>query len=255
MRRLASLASVILFLSCIASLASVGTSSGGEGSSSVSDEDEAGASAQNSDSQSGVPGNLPRSASSRLFPDQPHLLAARLPAANGTVHATVIGRHLELGTAATDVAYREWDYVPSVIVGRVMFHCLPMFPHEATSAELETDPTAPREVYMRGRRLYVECNSPVGGTGLGDTIQLRAWFFHRGLESLGHGHRAHHPLSLRRRFGFVPRGTTWDPNTAAPNADAPAGDSWCHVNIAEYSVYWNGCHTSMTHKYDIRIKR
>jgi hypothetical protein len=76
----------------------------------------------------------------------------------------------------------------------------------------------------------------------------------RGLESIGHAHRAHHPLSLRRRFGFVPRGTAWDPNTAAPNADAPAGDSWCHVNITEYCVLWNRCHTGMTHKYDIFIQ-
>ena len=121
MKRRGSLVSVILFLYCIVSVASVGTSS-------VSDEDEWLASAQNSDSESGgVPANLSHTAAARGYPDQPHLRAARLPAANGTVHATVIGIHLELGTAATDVAYREWDYVPSVHVGRVVFHCLPMF--------------------------------------------------------------------------------------------------------------------------------
>jgi hypothetical protein len=139
-----------------------------------------GDSAANSDSESGGgAASVSHTAAAALYPDQPHLRAARLPAANGTVHATVIGRYLELGTAADDVAYREWDYVPSVHVGRVVFHCLPMFPHEATPAELETDNTAPREVFMWGRRLYVECNSPVGGTGIGSTLQLRCWFFHR----------------------------------------------------------------------------
>jgi hypothetical protein len=60
MKRLGSLVSVILFLHCIASVASVG-------SSSVSDDDEAGASAQNSDSESGGdPANLSHTAAARL---------------------------------------------------------------------------------------------------------------------------------------------------------------------------------------------
>lgn len=163
------LTSATLFLCCIVSVAlGVGSSgsdldrsdaSGSDMDFSISsgsdqpEDEEAGSPSQSSDSAGSGRSHTTYGVWTCPMRDEPHHFVARLPTVDGTIHMTVLGPHMSLGTATNDIAYREWDYyVPSVNRGRCLFHCCPMFPHELTFAEWETDGDSP--FYRRGRRLW-----------------------------------------------------------------------------------------------------